>query len=425
MKPDKKQSVEASELRRKAEDSMQTDPAEMPLPRNQAETLRVLHELQIHQIELEMQNAELRQARDEAERALEMYSDLYDFAPVGYLTFDRDGLIRAANLTVAKLLGMERSRLIGRRFSSFLGVNASPNFITFIDRVFASQSKETCEVTLQSGENPPHFARIEAVAKVSGEECRAAIIDISVRRKLEKKLEGLHTDLLAHATELQAANIDLEAFNYSVSHDLRGPLSVIAGYCEVVGEVYGRKLDEQCHNYFRKIQEGTLRMSQLIDTLLDFSRVKCVEMHLEKVDLTQMAEEVALGLRLAESERQVTFRIAKGIMAEGDSSLLRVVLDNLMGNAWKYSGKNDQTVIDFGVKDVGGKTTYFIRDNGSGFDMEYAERLFKPFQRLAGSDIAGHGIGLATVDRVIRRHIGRVWAESKPGEGSTFFFTLG
>ena len=425
MKQDKKQSVEASKLRRKAEDSMQTDPAEMQLPRNQAETLRVLHELQIHQIELEMQNAELRQARDEAERALEMYSDLYDFAPVGYLTFDRDGLISSANLTVAKLLGMERSRLTGRRFSSFLGANASSNFITFIDRVFASQSKETCEVALQSGENPPHFARIEAVAKVSGEQCRAAVIDISVRRKLEESLQSLHTDLVIHAGKLEVANIDLEAFNYSVSHDLSGPLTVIAGYCDVVEEVYGSKLDEQCHGYFRKIQESTLCMSQIIDTLLDFSRVKCVEMHLEKVDLTQMAEEVALGLKMAEPARQVTFRIAKGIMADGDTSLLRVVLDNLMGNAWKYSGKNDESIIEFGVTDVGGKTTYFIRDNGSGFDMRYAEGLFKPFQRLGGSDIAGHGIGLATVNRVVRRHIGRVWAESKPGEGSTFFFTLG
>lgn len=425
MKSDKDKSVEASELRRKAEARLQADLMAMQLPRNESEAQRLLHELQIHQVELEMQNAELHRARDEAEKALERYSDLYDFAPVGYMTLDRGGLIRAANLTIATLLGIERSRLIGRNFGSFVVADTSPDFIVFINRIFKSQTKEACEVALLSGTSPQLFVRIEAVATFSGEECRAAVLDISVRRKLEETLQALHSDLLAHAAELEAANIDLEAFNYSVSHDLRGPLTVIAGYCDVVEDLYGSKLDDQCRGYIRTIQKTTMNMNHLINTLLDFSRVKDVEMRLDRVDLTKLAEEVAMKLRMKDPARRVTFRFAKEIMADGDASLLLVVLDNLIGNAWKYSGKQEETVIEFDVTEVDGQPAYFLRDNGPGFDMALADRLFLPFQRIPGTEVEGHGIGLAIVDRIIRRHGGRVWAESKPGEGTTFFFLLG
>lgn len=424
MKSDKGQSNEASELRRKAESRLQAKLVSTQLPRNEAEAQRLLHELQIHQIELEMQNAELRQARDEEEKSLEMYTDLYDFAPVGYVTLDHEGIIRAANLTVAKLLGIERSRMVGRYFRSFVVTGSRSTFLAFIDKVFASQRKETCELALLSEDKTQLFVQIEASMAASEGECRAAIVDISVRRQLEDKLGILHTELINRAAELEAANIDLEAFNYSVSHDLRGPLAVIAGYCGVVEELYGSKLDEQCRGHIRTIQEATMNMNQLIDTLLDFSRVKRVEIHLENVDLTQVAEEVALVMKGSDPARPVTFRIAKGIMVDGDARLLRVVLNNLMGNAWKYSGKQIAAVIELGVTEVKGKPAYFIRDNGPGFDMEHAEKLFIPFQRLPGTDVVGHGVGLATVDRIVRRHGGKVWAESKPGAGATFYFTL-
>jgi signal transduction histidine kinase len=173
------------------------------------------------------------------------------------------------------------------------------------------------------------------------------------------------------------------------------------------------------------MHEGTLRMNRLIDTLLDFSRVKRIAMHPKPVDLSRMAQEVALGLQVAEPARRVTFRIAAGIMADGDENLLRVVLDNLIGNAWKYIGQRDDPLIEFGVTDIAGKPAYFIRDNGPGFEMALTDKLFLPFQQLPGADVEGYGIGLATVDRIVRRHGGKVWAESKPGEGATFFFTLG
>jgi PAS domain S-box-containing protein len=424
MKADKNRSVEAVELRRRAELLMRAQAPDADAPLSADEARRLLHELQIHQIELEMQNAELRQARDQAEQALGKYADLYDFAPVGYVTLDHDGMISAVNLAGATLLGIERSRLVGRSLSLSVAIETRPAFTFFLDKVFSSTAKESCELSLLREGNGSLFVQIEAVAAASGGECRVALIDISVRRQLEEKLEIVLTDLAARAAELETANIELEAFNYSVSHDLRGPLTIIAGYCDVVELLYGKKLEEKCREYLREIHEGTMRMNRLIDTLLNFSFVKRIAMCREQVDLSRMAEEVALSLKVTEPERRVTFRIAAGIMAEGDASLLRMVLDNLIGNAWKHSDRQEETVIAFGVTADDGKSAYFVRDNGPGFDMAVADKLFLPFQRLPGTDAEGHGIGLATVNRIVSRHGGRVWAESKPGAGATFYFTL-
>ncbi|MBT1074708.1 hypothetical protein KJB29_05500 [Geobacter grbiciae] len=274
------------------------------------------------------------------------------------------------------------------------------------------------------GGTHPLFVQIEAVAATSGQECRAAIIDISTRRQLEERLDILHTDLAARATELVAANIELEAFNYTVSHDLRKPLTLINSYCQVVQELCGSKLDGQCRRYIDDMYESTLRMNRLIDTLLDFSRIAHVELRHEQVDLSTMAKNVAMGLKVTALDRRVTFRIPDGIVTHGDAALLRVVLDNLMGNAWKHTGNREEAVIEFGVTDSAGKPAFFVRDNGPGFDMALADKLFIPFQRLPGTDAEGSGIGLATVDRIVRRHGGRIWAEGKPGAGATFYFTL-
>lgn len=247
---------------------------------------------------------------------------------------------------------------------------------------------------------------------------------IRQRDRAEQEIVTLNRNLLAQTRELEAANAELEAFNYSVSHDLRKPLSVINGYCQVIWELFGDKLDERCRGYITEMYEGSLRMNRLIDTLLNFSRTMSVEMHPEMVDLSGMAKMVAAGLEMAEPERRVVFRIAEGVTAGGDASLLQIVLDNLIGNAWKYTAKQEETVITFGVTEVDGAPAYYVRDNGPGFDIADTEELFIPFRRLPGTDAEGHGIGLATVKRIIQRHGGKVWAEGKPGKGATFYFTL-
>ena len=249
--------------------------------------------------------------------------------------------------------------------------------------------------------------------------------DITGQKEAEKKIEVLNTHLAARASELEAANQELEAFSYSVTHDLRKPLTIINGYCQVIEQLCGDTLDEECKKYLAEIYNGTLRMNQLIDALLKFSVLTRGELRREMVDLSDMAKTVAAELRRTETERQVTFRIAEGITVNGDRSLLQVVMENLLGNAWKYAGKQSEAVIEFGVRVVEGMLIYFVRDNGTGFDMAYAKQLFVPFQRLPGTDeFKGHGIGLATVARIINRHGGKVWAEGEPGKGATFYFTL-
>lgn len=414
----------ASELRRRAEARLEDLASRAQLPQTEAETQRLLHELQVHQIELEMQVAELSQAKDDAVTALKMFTDLYDFAPVGYFTLDREGVISAANLTGATLLRVRRSRLLGQCLALFIPVDSRRLFSEFLATVFANQGKESCELPLTPEGVPPLFVQVEAVAYKSGHQCRVAIIDISECSKLKKKLELLHAELAARAAELEAANIELETFNHSVSHDLRLPLTVIGGYCQVVEELLGHQLDARTRGYLHEIYEGTLRMERLIDTLLEFSRVTHVNMRSESVELSAMAKAVAAELTLKEPEHQVEFRIAVGLETQGDPELLRVVLKNLLGNAWKYAGGRQGAVIDFGLTDVDGVLAFFVRDNGPGFDMQIADKLFLPFQRLPGAEVEGHGIGLATVDRIVRRHGGRIWAESEPGRGATFWFTL-
>jgi len=196
---DKQLLAAAAGLRRRAEAQLKAQVPEAGNPRADGETLRLLHELQVHQVELEMQNAELRQARDEQEQSLEKYTDLYDFAPVGYLTLDRNGTIRAVNLTGATLLGIERSQLVGRRFGQLIAVDTRPTFTGFLHMVFSSTTKQSCEVAILHEGNGSIFVQIDAVATVYGEECRAALNDVSGRRQLEAQLEILNTDLVAHA----------------------------------------------------------------------------------------------------------------------------------------------------------------------------------------------------------------------------------
>jgi PAS domain S-box-containing protein len=422
---DKSQSAEAAEMRCRAEERLTAQAPEARLSRTEDQTQRLLHELQVHRIELEMQNAELRHARDEVETALAKYTDLYDFAPVGYFTLDRLGNIRAANLTTAGLLGVERSRLIGRRFGQFIANDARPGFTAFLRKVFESRVKDVCEVALLHEGKTPLIVQIEAVSAVSGQECRVAVIEITDRKRAEEEIEILNTSLAAHAAELEIVNQDLEAFSYTVSHDLRKPLTNINCFCQIIQEVFGPGLKKECRDYVRDILAETLRMDRLIDTILTFSRLTRSPLHPGPVNLSDIAAKVTASLSRGAPERRHEFRIAGGMVAEGDYKFLQVVMENLLGNAWKYTGTRKKAVIEFGEMEAGGGMAYFVRDNGVGFDMANADKLFIPFERLHGAaEFEGNGIGLATVHRIIQRHGGRIWAEGKPGKGAAFWFTL-
>jgi light-regulated signal transduction histidine kinase (bacteriophytochrome) len=226
--------------------------------------------------------------------------------------------------------------------------------------------------------------------------------------------------------ELEFLNHELSAFNYTVAHDLRSPLVWIGGYCRSILKHHSERLDEKPLEQLREICDGLLRMEQLISDLLDFSKLGQGELNRESVDLSELAKCVGEELMLAEPGRRVTFSIAEGVTSFSDKRLLKVVLENMLRNAWKYTSEQEEAVIEFGITNFKGKRAYFVRDNGDGFDMELAGKLFVPFQRLHDSDrFKGHGIGLATVKRIISRHNGEIWAESRKGKGATFYFKLG
>jgi light-regulated signal transduction histidine kinase (bacteriophytochrome) len=242
--------------------------------------------------------------------------------------------------------------------------------------------------------------------------------DITERKRAYEALELVNT-------QLETANKELESFSYSVSHDLRAPLRSIDGFSQALLKDYNDNLDETGKDFLRRVRAASQKMANLIDDLLKLSRIARSEMHRERVNLTMVARETAEELQKTQPARRVEFIIADGVTAYGDPHLLRVGMENLLGNSWKFTGKNPAARIEFGATHGDGRAVYYIRDNGVGFDMAYADKLFGAFQRLhPNSEFEGTGIGLATVQRIIHRHNGRVWAEGKINEGATFYFSL-
>jgi GAF domain-containing protein len=250
--------------------------------------------------------------------------------------------------------------------------------------------------------------------------------EIIERQQAEEQVRQLNLDLQKRNAELSTINQELESFAYSVSHDLRAPLRSIDGFSQAILEDYYEQIDATGQDYLRRIRSATQRMGQLIDDLLSLSRVTRSDLKQELVDLSAIALAITSDLRQSAPDRDVQFVIQEGLRVSGDSHLLRVVLVNLLENAWKFTSRKPQARIEFGVVNDTGKKIYFIKDDGAGFDMAYSHKLFGAFQRLHSmADFPGNGIGLATIQRVIHRHGGRVWAEGAVGQGATFYFTLG
>jgi signal transduction histidine kinase len=246
-------------------------------------------------------------------------------------------------------------------------------------------------------------------------------LEVEERRRAEEAIAALNQTLEERAAQLESTNREIEAFAYSVSHDLRTPLRHIEGFSQILTESSAGKLDEESQDALVNIEASVRRMSELIDDLLYLSRVSTSAMNCQEVNISALCHEIAQSLQRSQPDRPTKFVIQSAITTLGDERLLRVALENLFGNAWKFSSRQAKARIEFGCQE----SVYYVRDNGVGFDMAYSSKLFTPFERLHSDDeFPGTGIGLATVQRIIHRHGGRIWAESSVGKGTCFYFTL-
>jgi PAS domain S-box-containing protein len=246
----------------------------------------------------------------------------------------------------------------------------------------------------------------------------AIVRDVTERKRRDEELRAINA-------QLEVTNQELETFSYSVSHDLRAPIRAIDGFSAILEQDYAEKLDSRGRDCLNRVRAAAQRMYTLIDALLTLSRVTREEMRRDVIDLSALARSVATELQRTHPDRKVDFVIAPGIIGVGDGSLVRVALENLIGNSWKFTSRLAKARIEFGAVDSNGATVYYVRDNGAGFDMAYVDRLFSAFHRLhTAEEFPGTGIGLPTVQRIVRRHGGTVWAEAEINEGATFWFTL-
>jgi signal transduction histidine kinase/ActR/RegA family two-component response regulator len=422
---DKRETSEATELRRRAEELVQARMVEEP-PRTETETQQLLHELQVHQIELEMQNEELQRARKTESAALEKFTELYDFAPVGYCTLDREGIILGVNLTGAALLRIERSRLIGRRIGLFVSIEDRNAFADFLGKVFTSLAKEACDVKLLNEGNSPQFVRIEAVAATSGEECRVALLDISERKRAEE-------ELCRAKVAAEAATRAKSLFLANMSHELRTPMTGFLGMLDIV--LLGN-LEAEQREFIETAHTSARSFVRILNDILDMSRIEAGKLSMEEKPFSvrncledmikiflPVAKSKGLGLNLT-----VADDVPETLVA--DQIRLNQVLTNLAGNAVKFTEKGKVEIRVVASGSVPGSrraVTFTVADTGIGIPADKQELIFQSFTQADEShtrEYGGTGLGLAIAKEIVERMGGTITFTSEVGIGSTFSFTI-
>ena len=340
------------------------------------------------------------------------------------LNLDPLGYVTSWNIGAERIKGYRADEIVGQHFSQFYPP----------DDVAAGKTRRELETAARDGQCEDEGWRVRrdgsrfwanvVITAVRGKDgallgfCKVSR-DLTEERRTQEALQ------LKNA-QLEAANKELDAFSYSVAHDLRAPLRAIDGFSQALVEDLKDQLPDEDRIYLQRVRGGVARMAELIDDLLKLARISRYEVQKKEIDLSGLAGEVSSQLQASEKNgRQVEFAIKPGLRAVGDRELLRIVFENLMGNAWKFTSKKPSARIEFGVQNGGGEQVFFVRDNGPGFDMQYANKLFGVFQRLhRENEFPGTGVGLATVQRIIHRHGGRIWTQAAVGKGATFYFVL-
>jgi PAS domain S-box-containing protein len=375
-----------------------------------------------------------RRSEEEHRRTEQHFRLLIETAQEGIWTIDTEWRTTYVNRYMADLLGYSPEEMQGMPILSFIDKEELPPASkALVDESAGSKIVRRDRKFLRK-DGTPLWTHL-STSPMFDEQGRymgslGMVTDISRRREAEEQVRQLNAELerrIAERTaQLEFSNRELESFAYSVAHDLRSPLRSIASFSDALVEDCAEQLDATGKDYLRRITAGAQRMAALIDGILSLSRVNSTELRARECNLSSLAHAVIEQLQEQQPERTVRVHIQEGLVARGDPQLLRAVLENLLGNAWKFTRERPVAEIEFSAtQDQAGRRTYVVRDNGAGFDMAYQDKLFGVFQRLhAQREFEGTGIGLATVQRILRRHGGRIWGEGQPGQGASFFFTL-
>lgn len=399
----------------------------------------LLHELQVRQLELEIQNEALQQGNAALERAkadieagLQRYLALYELAPLAYFTLDSQGLVLKTNHLGQARLGQALHTVRPQRFAALLEEASLPVFHDFLQKIFKSQGqdvREKCELSLRARPgHPAATVEVTGIAVAGQASCNIAMVDMTDRIAAGQEIERLNEALEMRVAQLAEANDDLEAFSSAVAHDLQTPLTALDGFRVLLERALQEGDSALAHHCTQRIGMLISQMGQTTSGLLSLARVSRDALQWADCDLTQMSTEIVQALREHNPTRQVEVIIEPGLHAYGDPALLRQLLANLLGNAWKFTSAKPLARIQL-TRDTasrGGRQRYFVlEDNGAGFEMAQAGRLFGAFERLhSPSEFPGSGIGLATVKRIVTRHGGHISACGVPGQGARFRFSL-
>lgn len=436
------------QLRRKAEELLKDNNAgEENL--SQMDVLSLIHELEVHQVELQLQNEELRQARQEVDESRRAYEELYDYAPTGYVSLNPKGVVVSANRMALELLGLSKQQLMGFGFSLFIHTEDHAAYYSLIRSVADENGGISSEeIRLIRNEHVHFYARVEVSASrdVAGRfnGWRLVFSDISERKRMETELRrtrdelelrvqertaelgAANAGLTEYSAKLEKLNNELQEFAFVASHDLQEPLRKIQSFGNRLSCKYRDSLGEESKDYLGRMIAAANRMSDLLQALLAYSRIATRPNPFKPTGLGEVVADALSDLEVSLEESGASVEVGDLPVVEGDAPQLRQLFQNLIGNSIKYRLESEKLLIRIYGRVDGGTCDIFVQDNGIGFDERHLDRIFKPFQRLHGRSAAyqGTGMGLAICRKVVERHGGSITARSKPGEGSVFIITL-
>jgi two-component system, chemotaxis family, sensor kinase Cph1 len=446
---------DTEDLRGRAEESLRSGSCR-PADECMEEVETLIHELRVHQVELEMQNEELRRVQNDLEVSRSRYADLYDFAPVGYLTLDKQGRIVDLNLTAARQIGIERGHLINQHLQNFVPQPDKKVLLSHLNVIFDKRERQIADVRLSSKDREQFHARLESIY-LEGEDgaglCRTSMSDVTLRKEAEQVLQNAHDQLERRVVErtaeltkeiavrektereLKVSNRELQDFAFIASHDMQEPLRKIQTFANLIQEGHTGAMDSTGRDFFERIINAAKRMSDMIQGLLDFSRVESRSNPFTTVDLNQLMRNVLSDIEVLIQKSGAGIEVADLPAIEADPIQMRQLFQNIIINSLKFRGEKNPVVRIYAKPEDACRPgndhpevkahRICIEDNGIGFDEKYLNRIFTLFQRLNGkSAYEGTGMGLAVCRRIVERHKGHITARSSPGHGATFMITL-